>query len=256
MKIAFFDSGIGGLTVLHQAMRQMPQEDYLYYADMDHVPYGLRSKEEIEAYVEQAVDFIAGQDVKALVVACNTATSVAIQRLRNKYDFPILGMEPAIKPAIQNGNKRVLVTATPVTLREEKLQHLLQQVDKRHIVDLLPLPGLVPLAEAGEFNGEKPVQYLQQALARYRLENYSTLVLGCTHFNFFKDTLHQLLPQGMPIIDGSQGTVNHLYRLLQEKQLLEENMGRVSYYISGRAVTEDLDRYQKLLQRLDEMLKY
>ena len=131
MRIAFFDSGIGGLTVLHQAKKLMPQEDYLYYADTDHVPYGSKTKEEIRRYVEEAVDFIAAQDVKALVVACNTATSVAIQSLRARYSFPILGMEPAVKPAVKNiaVSKRVLVTATPVTLREQKLHDLLLQVD-------------------------------------------------------------------------------------------------------------------------------
>ena len=117
VRIAFFDSGIGGLTVLHQAKKLMPQEDYLYYADTDHVPYGSKTKEEIRRYVEEAADFIAAQDVKALVVACNTATSVAIQSLRARYSFPILGMEPAVKPAVKNiaVSKRVLVTATPVT---------------------------------------------------------------------------------------------------------------------------------------------
>ena len=153
VRIAFFDSGIGGLTVLHQAIKQMPQEDYLYYADTDHVPYGRKTKEEIRQYVQEAVDFIATQDVKALVVACNTATSVAIQSLRARYSFPILGMEPAVKPAVRNAviSKRVLVTATPVTLREQKLQDLLFQVDQNHKTDLLPLPKLVELAERGCF---------------------------------------------------------------------------------------------------------
>ena len=153
MQIGFFDSGIGGLTVLHQAKRAMPQEDYLYYADTDHVPYGRKTKEEIKQYVQEAVDFIAEQGVKALVVACNTATSVAIKDLRARYSFPILGMEPAVKPAVNDTHctKRILVTATPVTIREEKLQNLLHQVDQHHQVDLLPLPRLVEFAEQGNF---------------------------------------------------------------------------------------------------------
>lgn len=115
MQIAFFDSGIGGLTVLHQARRKMPQENFLYYADTDHVPYGRKTKVEIRRYVQEAVDFIAQQDVKALVVACNTATSVAIQACGARYSFPIFGMEPAVKPAVNDTSctKRILVTATP-----------------------------------------------------------------------------------------------------------------------------------------------
>lgn len=255
MKIAFFDSGIGGLTVLHQAMQQMPQEDYLYYADTAHVPYGLKTKQEITNCVEEAVDFIAEQDVKALVVACNTATSVAINDLRKKYAFPILGMEPAVKPAVQDCTKRVLVVATPVTLQEQKLQELLKLVDQAHIVDLLPLPGLVTLAERGIFTGPLVEGYLQNNLHNYQLEDYGTIVLGCTHFNFFKDTLHKMLPPATAMIDGSLGTVKHLYRVLQENQQLERNTGQVDYYASGHLV-KDKKQYEQLLLRLDDMLLY
>ena len=194
MRIAFFDSGIGGLTVLHQAIKQMPQEDYLYYADTDHVPYGRKTKEEIRQYVQEAVDFIATQDVKALVVACNTATSVAIQSLRARYSFPILGMEPAVKPAVKNAviSKRVLVTATPVTLREQKMQDLLLQVDQNHKTDLLPLPKLVELAERGCFEDGQAEAYLREMLQECNLSQYCTVVLGCTHFNYFKDSFRNI----------------------------------------------------------------
>ena len=172
MQIGFFDSGIGGLTVLHQAKRAMPQEDYLYYADTDHVPYGRKTKEEIKQYVQEAVDFIAEQGVKALVVACNTATSVAIKDLRARYSFPILGMEPAVKPAVNDTHctKRILVTATPVTIREEKLQNLLHQVDQHHQVDLLPLPRLVEFAEQGNFTDGQAEAYLRETLSAFDLE--------------------------------------------------------------------------------------
>ncbi len=258
MRIAFFDSGIGGLTVLHQALRQMPREDYLYYADTDHVPYGGRTNAEIRRWVREAVDFIASRDVKALVVACNTATSVAIGELRARYDFPILGMEPAVKPAVSDRSctKRVLVTATPVTLREEKLQNLLRQVDRRRQVDLLPLPGLVDLAERGCFDDGQAEAYLRRSLEPLDLHRYCTVVLGCTHFNYFKDTLHCLLPEDIPMIDGSGGTVNHLQHVLEASSLSEDGGGSVEYYVSGRADTAHSGRYRALLRRLDEMLLY
>jgi len=144
--IAFFDSGIGGVTVLHEALRLMPDEDYIYYADTLNAPYGIREKHEVKKLVYDAVDFIVRKDVKAVVIACNTATSAAVEDLRRLYSIPIIGMEPAVKPAVEkNGreHKRVIVTATPLTLKEEKLLNLIDRIDNEHIVDLLPLPDLV-----------------------------------------------------------------------------------------------------------------
>lgn len=259
MKIAFFDSGIGGVSVLHRALQMMPEEDYLYFADTDHVPYGTKTTKEVRQYVLEACDFILSQGVKALVVACNTATSVAIGDLRARYDIPILGMEPAVKPAVcslgEHGQKRVLVTATPMTLRQEKLHLLLKQWDQDHVVDLLPLPGLVEFAEAGCFTGERVEAYLREALTPFPLEEYCTVVLGCTHFNFFKDTFRSLLAADTRIIDGSDGTVRHLRHILEEQGLREKGSGQVSFYASGRRLdtAEEQTRCQALLSRLDAM---
>ena len=262
MKIGFFDSGIGGLTVLHQALHDLPEEEYIYYADTDHVPYGQRSKEEILLYTEEAVRFLIRQDVKAIVIACNTATSAAIELLRRRYPLPILGMEPAVKPAVAAcSGKRVLVTATPLTIREEKLRNLLRQVDRKHAVDLLPLPGLVHFAEAEEFSSPAVYEYLQASFAPYDLNNYSALVLGCTHFNYFKDLFSVLLPSGAKLIDGSQGTIRHLEEILRNKRLLashSSSSGHVDYYFSGRKAESpsELARFRRLHKRLEEMLAY
>ncbi len=259
MKIGIFDSGIGGLTVLHQALITLPKEDYIYYADTDNVPYGTKSKDEIIGYVDQAVEFLVGKGVKAVVIACNTATSAAADYVRSKYKLPILGMEPAVKPAVTNSHgKRVMVIATPVTVREEKLRNLIEQVDDNHRVDLLALPGLVRFAEAGIFEGDEVEQYLRQELRTYELENYSALILGCTHFNYFKDTYRRIFPSDVAFIDGSVGTVNYLKRILTERKQLENNHGNVEYYMSGRPVyrEEELEHLASLHQRLDRMLNY
>ena len=259
MKIAFFDSGIGGITVLHQAMLTLPEEDYLYYADVDHVPFGEKTREQIIKYTDDAVRFMSGHDVKAVVVACNTATCSAIGYLRKKYPLPILGMEPAVKPAVEeNDTGRVLVVATPVTVRGEKLKNLLSRVDGRHCVDSLALPELVAFAENGEFVSPRVRAYLAERFRPYRLSGYSALVLGCTHFNFFKDTFRELFPQKTEIIDGSEGTVNHLADVLRQSGALEKNGGKVEYYASGRRVTEpaELERIDALHARLDQMLRY
>ncbi|MDF2485802.1 MAG: glutamate racemase [Herbinix sp.] len=259
MKIGIFDSGIGGLTVLHQALITLPKEDYIYYADTDNVPYGTKTREEIIRYVDHAVDFLVGKGVKAVVIACNTATSTASDYVRNKYTLPILGMEPAVKPAVARSNgKRVMVIATPVTVREEKLRNLIRQVDDDHRVDLLALPGLVKFAEAGEFEGEEVNQYLRREFSSYDLQNYSALILGCTHFNYFKDSYRKIFPKEVAFIDGSVGTVNYLKRILVGKNQLENNHGTVEYYMSGRPVYQEaeLAKLARLHQRLDKMLKY
>ena len=259
MKIGFFDSGIGGLTVLHQAMLTLPEEEYIYYADTDNVPYGTKTNEEIIRHVDTAVNFLIRQGVKAIVIACNTATSTAIDYLREKYSLPILGMEPAVKPAVRKlGSKRVMVIATPLTVREDKLRNLLQQVDDHHRVDLLALPRLVLFAEAGEFESEEIDQYLKNELSGYPLKNYSALILGCTHFNYFKDTFRKIFPANVEFIDGSQGTVNHLKNILEENGLLEHHRLEVDYYRSGRPVTDEkmLTQFTELHNRLEHMLKY
>ena len=123
MKIGFFDSGIGGLSVLHHALKVFPNEQFLFFADKKHVPYGEKTSEQVLEYTSEAVEFMIENDVKAIVIACNTATSVAITTLREKYDLPIIGMEPAVKKALdENDTMRVLVCATPITVRGKKLK--------------------------------------------------------------------------------------------------------------------------------------
>jgi len=259
LKIGFFDSGIGGLTVLHQAMITLPEEEYVYYADTDNVPYGTKTNEEIIQHVDTAVDFLIRQGVKAIVIACNTATSTAIDYLREKYTLPILGMEPAVKPAVRKlGSKRVMVIATPLTVREDKLRNLLQQVDDNHRVDLLALPGLVLFAEAGKFETKEIEQYLKSELSSYHLKDYSALILGCTHFNYFKDTFRKIFPANVEFIDGSKGTVSHLKNILEENGMLEHHKLEVDYFMSGRSVTDVkmLAQIAALHNRLDQMLKY
>jgi len=258
MRIGFFDSGIGGLTVLHETIRILPHEDYIYYADELNVPYGSKPKEEVKKYVFAAVDFIYKQGVKAIVIACNTATSVAINELRAKYSIPILGMEPAVKPAVEinrEGKKRVLVTGTPLTLKEEKLHNLIAKLDNEHVVDLLPLPGLVEFAERCEFNEEVVLPYLQEQLNKYDPGNYEAIVLGCTHFSYYKDLFRKIFATPVSILDGNLGTAKNLRRILEGMNLTNEGSGRITFYNSGTLVEEktELARYQRLFARLDAL---
>lgn len=258
LQIGFLDSGIGGLTVLNEALKMLPNEDYLYYADLLHVPYGNKPKEAVREYIFEAADFFARKNVKALVVACNTATSVAVRDLRSMYDFPVIGMEPAVKPAIEKSEKqgrRVLVLATELTLREEKFRNLVDKIDTENIVDAMPFPELVHFAERLEFREEVVKPVLWDKLSGFEPDRYGAIVLGCTHFVYFRDMIKGLFPQEVEIIDGGYGTVRHLKKVLEERQCLGNSGGNVSFYNSGTEVVDvqELDRYRQLLDRLKEI---
>ncbi len=250
--IGIFDSGVGGLTVLHSALTEFPEENFIYYADTRHVPYGTKPKEEVRDYIFRAVSFLEKMNIKALVLACNTATSIAVNELRSSYDFPIIGMEPAVKPAVERTkNKRVLVLATQLTLQEQKFKDLVAKVDNEKIVDFMALPELVELAERFVFDPQVVVPILRDKLSGVSPETFGTVVLGCTHFLFFKKSFRELFSSFADIIDGNEGTVRHLKNTLQSKNLLSnQGSGHVDYFESGISV-KDTDPFKKYLMWLD-----
>ena len=254
--VGVFDSGVGGLTVAREIMRQLPNERIVYFGDTARVPYGSKSRDTVLRYSRQIIRFLRTREVKAIVIACNTATSAAASIMRQKYTIPIIGIEPAVKPAVeQSHGRRVMVVATPLTIREEKLKNLVDRVDNAHHVDLLPLPELVTFAEREEFNSPQVEAYLHKELSSYDLSTYGELVLGCTHFNYFKDSFRKIMPSQVQIIDGNRGTVNQLKRILESTDRLERSEGKVRYFTSGREVvaSEQLARMDRLHARLEEM---
>ncbi|MBR0260818.1 MAG: glutamate racemase [Selenomonadaceae bacterium] len=256
MKIGFFDSGIGGLSVLHHAMKILPQEEFIFFADEDNVPYGTKSPEEVLRFVDEAFKFLIAQEVSAIVVACNTATSVAVRKMREKYSLPIIGMEPALKVALDLfPNRKVLVTATAITITGEKIRRLIKKLHAENLAELKALSQLVEFAERQEFNSAAVEEYLRGELENYDLEKFSSLVLGCTHFNYFKDTLRKILPPHVKILDGNAGTVNELIRRTNLQSARAENLPSIKFFYSGRLVTDsaELARLEKFLRRLDEM---
>ena len=247
--IGVFDSGIGGLTVLKKIIEILPNEKYIYYADTDNVPYGTKPKEEVKEYINEAVKFLISKNVKAIVIACNTATSIAVKELREKYTIPIIGIEPAAKPAVENrGNKKVLIMATPTTIKEEKLKYLLESLNAVSYVDLIAMPKLVEFAEKKEFESNDVREYIEEQLQEYNLEDYSELVLGCTHFPFFKAVLSKIFPADTHIIDGSKGVANRLNNVLKENNLLGNNKLEIEYYYSGR-LAENKEELDELLNK-------
>jgi glutamate racemase len=248
MRIALMDSGIGGMTVLHEALRRLPREDYIYFADTLHVPYGTKPKEQVKRSIFEAVERLHKERIKALVIACNTATSIAVSELREHFPFPIIGMEPAVKPAVelvQAQHKRVLVTATPLTLKETKYQDLVAKVAHESIVDSLPLPELVSYCERFVFDEDTILPYLRDKLGGYQLEEYGSLVLGCTHFPFYRSHFRKLLPPHVELIDGSRGTVKRLRQVLEQKSLLSEAGSGDVLYWSSKEGPEESERLRQ-----------
>lgn len=253
-KIAFFDSGIGGLTVLHKALHQFPEEAFLYYADTLHVPYGTKSADEVRGHIFNCVEAIVQENVQAIVIACNTATSLTVKDLRAKYDIPVIGMEPAVKPAVEMNRrtgKRVLVFATALTLSQTKYHELVSRVDDHHSVDSIPLPELVEWCEQLDFDPQKIAAYFRLKLADLDLDLYGTVVLGCTHYPFYTSILRTVLPDHIQIIDGSTGTVNRLKQLLglaEQKGVWTED--KVTF-LSSSGSSEDQKNMRIALQYLE-----
>lgn len=251
MKIGFFDSGIGGLTVLGHALKILPFADYIYYADIEHVPYGEKTKSEVRQYVQKAMDYMAEIKVDAVVIACNTATSVADAKLRKNYSFPIIGMEPAVKPAVaycKERNKKILVLATSLTLREAKFNQLIHRLDATEMVDTMALGGLVKFAERFEFDTLDVNQYLQKEFASLELPDYGAVVLGCTHFPLFNKVLQQSFTKETVFFDGSVGTINHLADILNQKGVAPSIDDKIKFVITnGKLPPNDVD-YKKILQ--------
>lgn len=256
MRIAFFDSGLGGLTVLSEAMKELPQEDFLFYADTLHVPYGTKAKEDVKSYIHHAMETIMKEEVKAIVVACNTATSMAISDLRKAYPIPVIGMEPAVKPAVEinrSSGKRILVLATPLTIKESKYRDLVRRVDSMHIVDSLPLPELVEHCEALNFDQKVMKDYFTKQFESFDLNEYGTIVLGCTHYPFYKSILSDLLPAHIRMIDGSKGTVNRLIQVLSDNDLLSSSGNRDVTLFNSRQSMEYTEKMKKALSLYREI---
>ena len=230
--IGFFDSGVGGVSVLRDAVRLMPRERFLYYGDNLNAPYGTKSEDTIRTLATHVADVLLTYDIKALVIACNTATSAAAATLRARLTIPVVGMEPALKPASQlwHGG-RILVLATPATLRQQKFQLLNEKYGEHALVR--PCAGLMELVEAGELEGGRLEAYLRALLEEYAGLQLDAVVLGCTHYVFLRRALSKLLP-GVPLIDGNEGTARRLQSLLAHGGLLrEEGEGGVTVMTSG-----------------------
>ena len=242
LSIGFFDSGVGGLSVLRETIKLMPNENYIYFGDSKNAPYGVKTVEEVQKLSFKAIDFLLSKGVKAIVVACNTATSAAIEELRNFYrDIPIIGIEPALKPAVElNREGAVVIMATPMTLAEKKFNALQQKYKSQAVIAPLPCGGLVELIESGNIEGELVENYLREKFKEVNSDKIASVVLGCTHYPFVRGTITKILGGDVPVIDGSDGTSRHLKNVLEESNMLSDNKDKGKVQIYNSLEREDI----------------
>ena len=241
--VGVFDSGIGGISTLREMIRELPDERFIYFGDTANAPYGTKSTEDVIACVRGVVDRLLHRNIKALVIACNTATGAAAATLRSELSIPVIGMEPALKPASKiRKNGSVLVLATPLTLHQEKFENLMKQYGQGAVK--VPCPGLMELVESDDQAGIR--RYLEELFNRYPPEKVDAVVLGCTHYVFLKDMIREMLPERIAITDGNAGTARQLKRVLEREGLLnDEGPGSVELENSG--TEKDIVLMKKLL---------
>lgn len=246
--IGFFDSGVGGVSVLRAARQLLPNEHFLFYGDNKNAPYGPRPLEEIRALCAAGIGKLLERDVKAVVIACNTATSAYGEIIRaQRPELPIVGMEPALKPAhFARHGGQVIVLATEATLRLAKFERLMALYGS----DVVPVvgEGLVELVESGQARTPDAEAQLERLLRPYLDKQIDAIVLGCTHFPFLREPIQRLFPQAQ-LFDGLDGTAQRLKYLLDERGLRsDDSPGSVEYQSSGG------ERSIALMKRLMEEL--
>lgn len=234
--IGVFDSGVGGLSVAKEIFRQLPQEKIIYFGDTAHVPYGPRTKEQLTLFGDQISEFLIDKGVKAIVVACNTSSSVSLDHLLEKYTLPIIGViEPGITSALEvTKNGKVGIIATQATINSEAHKNLLLQ--RKPDVEVYPkaCPKFVPLVEKGETDGPEARKAALEYLTPLKDAGIDTLILGCTHYPFLETVIRSVLGPEVTIVDPAFETVRQTKELLRKNQgLRDANKCTNQYFVSG-----------------------
>ncbi len=243
--VGVFDSGVGGISVLRSMVAALPHEDFVFFGDSANAPYGEKSTDEVLRLSRANVERLLDGGAKAIVIACNTATSVAAARLRGDYpDLPIVGVEPALKPAtLAPRHDRILVMATPITLKLDKFHKLAQEWGSDSTVIPAPCPGLAARIEQGNLDAPDLTELLERLVGQYR-GTVDSVVLGCTHYPFVRRQIRSVVGD-VPFFDGAEGTARRLRSLLAKADLLkpEDEPGSVTFETSLSKPGE-LDLYQ------------
>jgi glutamate racemase len=248
--VGIFDSGVGGLSVMREVVRQLPAEDVVFFADTVHCPYGRRTQEEIQRLAEGAVGFLVSQGAKIVVMACHTASAAALRDVRESFETPIVGLEPAVKPAAERSGSRVVgVMATEVTFQGGLFASLTERFASDVVVLTRTCPGLVEQVEEGLVAADSTRKMLEDHLRPMLDEGVDSLVLGCTHYPFLLPLIREITGDGVEIVDPSPAVAHQTARVLRGEGLLrEKGPGRHSFFTTGNP-----QRFALLLAELTDL---
>lgn len=249
--IGFMDSGLGGVSVLREAVELMPRESFIFFGDNANAPYGNKSREEICRFAFAVAEALVKDGVKALVIACNTATSAAIDDIRASFDIPVISMEPAIKPALEQTEGKILMLATPMTCSLSRYHKLKDRLDVSGRVEDVPCLQWVECIETHLTERERCQEPIENALKAYDGQHIGGIVLGCTHFSLVAEQVACYAREhfrGKPrIFDGSVGTVKHLVDVLSERDALADCDARQAVKLMSSGGDEYTDAMRAIL---------
>ncbi|OGQ04343.1 MAG: glutamate racemase [Deltaproteobacteria bacterium RIFCSPLOWO2_01_44_7] len=246
--IGIFDSGVGGLTVMAAIRRLLPQESLVYLGDTARVPYGIKSADTILRYTEECCTFLAKRDVKAIVVACNTASAHAFPYLTHKFHIPLMGViQPGVKHALEiSRNKHIGVIGTQATISSDIYAKELKKLDKNTVVTSLACPLFVPLVEEDWLENEVTEAVAKRYLTTFRQDGVDTLILGCTHYPLLKPVIRQVVGEKIELVDSAEAVANALKDLLTKQSLLKTDDEEV---VTQLYVTDLPGRFENIAKR-------
>lgn len=248
--IAVIDSGVGGISVLKELIKVMPNENFIFFGDSINAPYGTKSVEEVRRLTTESAERLFDEGCKGLVIACNTATSAAARFLREKYpEIPLVGIEPAVKPAtLCAEHPTILAMATPMTIREEKFQKLMARFAEDANIIPLPCPGLMDFVERGDLDGDDLKKYLTELFYEFKDTKIDAVVLGCTHYPFVGQMIQQVLGDDVKLFDGGEGTAREMRRRLDEIGLLNPSSSEGTVVIRNSLDEKKVELCKMLLK--------
>ncbi|MFT4566563.1 MAG: glutamate racemase [Saprospiraceae bacterium] len=246
-KILFFDSGVGGVTLLHKAIQRFPREDFIYYTDSANMPYGNQSKDDVLTYIMNSISEISKHELKALVISCHTIDAIGMDALKQYFKIPVIGVGQAKKFLDRDFDPRkVLVVGTPLMIRHVTPRQKVSGLQDQDIVDMLPLQKLVDFSEEFDFESPMVKRYLNDSLSKINWEEYHTLVIACSHMMFFIKHFRKIIPAEIHIIDGQQESLDLL--AFQIQQETDNRPYELQCFLSGKEVaTEVLGPYLNYL---------
>ena len=233
--IGLFDSGVGGLSIMKEVRLLLPEEDLIYFADSAYCPYGVKPSDVIRARCFSICDFLVGQGVKLIVVASNTTSVAGLDIIRERYSIPIVGVEPAVKPAVEKShNGKIGILATGVTLAGERFSSLIDRYGSGVEVFTQPCPGLVELVEEGKLNDPETEALLHHYLDPILSHGSDTIVLGCTHYPFLRPVIQAMVGREIEVIDTGEAVARQVSRIINRYNPVHTGQkGKEIFYTSG-----------------------